>query len=144
MWTIHGEQDRRLEQIRERQRTRGQLILWAILLGIVAGLGGLGYGCTAGCGSSYSSGDRAGIVVKLSRKGVLLKSWEGAMTQAGAAGGMPVQQFEFSTRDEALASQLGAALQAGKPCVVQYQEWLVRPMTLDTGHEVVSVRCEGR
>ena len=48
--------------------------------------------------SSYSSGDRAGVVIKLSQKGYLFKTWEGEMNLNDQ--GNTIEKFEFSVEDD--------------------------------------------
>jgi hypothetical protein len=54
---------------------------------------------------AYSTGDRAGYVQKLSRKGWICKTWEGELAMANLPGAMP-EIFKFSVRDESVAAHL--------------------------------------
>ena len=54
---------------------------------------------------SYSTGERAGLMQKISRKGWLCKTWEGELLLTSIPGAIP-EKFEFSVRDEELANQL--------------------------------------
>ena len=54
---------------------------------------------------SYSTGERAGLMQKISRKGLLCKTWEGELLLTSMPGAIP-EKFEFSVRDEELANQL--------------------------------------
>ena len=54
---------------------------------------------------SYSTGERAGLMQKISRKGWLCKTWEGELLLTSMPGAIP-EKFEFSVRDEELANQL--------------------------------------
>ena len=54
---------------------------------------------------SYSTGERAGLMQKVSRKGWLCKTWEGELLLTSMPGAIP-EKFEFSVRDEVLANQL--------------------------------------
>ena len=56
---------------------------------------------------SYSEGERAGYVQKLSRKGWLCKTWEGEIAMVTMPGAIP-DRFEFSVRDEAVATKINA------------------------------------
>lgn len=47
---------------------------------------------------SYSSGDRAGVVIKLSQKGYIFKTWEGEMNLNDQ--GNTIEKFEFSVEDD--------------------------------------------
>jgi hypothetical protein len=55
---------------------------------------------------SYASGERAGYVQKISKKGWLCKTWEGELAMANLPGTMP-QIFAFSVRDEKVAQEIG-------------------------------------
>ena len=68
---------------------------------------------------SYSEGDRAGYVQKFSKRGWLCKTWEGELLLATVPGAIP-EKFEFSVRDEAVASQISAAM--GKRVVLGYAQ----------------------
>ena len=54
---------------------------------------------------SYSTGERAGIMQKISRKGWLCKTWEGELLLTSMPGAIP-EKFEFTVRDDDLANQL--------------------------------------
>jgi len=54
---------------------------------------------------AYSTGERAGYVQKLSRKGWICKTWEGELAMANLPGAMP-EIFKFSVRDDAVAAHL--------------------------------------
>ncbi|MFC5550569.1 hypothetical protein [Massilia aerilata] len=58
---------------------------------------------------SYSEGERAGYLQKLSRKGWLCKTWEGEILLSSMPGAIP-ERFAFSVRDEAVVKQLQAAM----------------------------------
>jgi hypothetical protein len=68
---------------------------------------------------AYSEGDRAGTLQKFSRKGWLCKTFEGELALY-VVGGVAPQIWYFSTRDEALAKQLSAAV--GQNIQLHYTE----------------------
>ena len=68
---------------------------------------------------SYSSGERAGVLQKLSRKGWVCKTWEGELAMTTVPGVAPVL-WSFSVRDEAVAEKLSAAV--GRRVVLHYSE----------------------
>ena len=51
---------------------------------------------------SYSKGERAGYVQKLSKKGWVCKTWEGELAMANLPGTMP-EIFRFSVRNDSIA-----------------------------------------
>jgi hypothetical protein len=68
---------------------------------------------------SYSDGERAGFVQKLSRKGWLCKTWEGELSLIAIPGALP-EKFFFTVRDDALAAKLNA--QMGQRVAVTYEQ----------------------
>ena len=54
---------------------------------------------------SYSSGERAGWVQKLSRKGWLCKTWEGEMAMVSLPGSVP-EKFFFTAWDDDTAKKI--------------------------------------
>lgn len=68
---------------------------------------------------TYSSGERAGVLQKLSRKGWVCKTWEGELAMTTVPGVAPVL-WSFSVRDEAVAQKLSAAV--GRRVVLHYSE----------------------
>ncbi len=73
---------------------------------------------------SYSDGERAGYVQKLSRKGWLCKTWEGEIAMVTMPGAIP-EKFEFSVRDEDVAQRINAL--AGKRVVLDYKQYKFIP-----------------
>ncbi len=78
---------------------------------------------------SYSEGERAGYVQKLSRKGWLCKTWEGEIAMVTMPGAIP-DRFEFSVRDDAIAAKINAM--AGQRVVLVYAQ-----------HKFVPSKCFG-
>ena len=68
---------------------------------------------------SYSTGERAGLMQKVSRKGWLCKTWEGELLLTSMPGAIP-EKFEFSVRDDELANQLMD--HAGQRLVLTYSQ----------------------
>jgi hypothetical protein len=54
---------------------------------------------------SYSEGERAGWVQKLSKKGWICKTWEGEMALVSLPGSMS-EKFYFTVRDEKVAQEI--------------------------------------
>jgi len=88
---------------------------------------------------SYSRGERAGWVQKLSEKGYVCKTWEGEMAMVTMPGSIP-EKFLFTVRDDAVAEKLEAAM--GRRVAVDYEEHigLVTSCFGDTGHFVTGVK----
>jgi hypothetical protein len=87
---------------------------------------------------SYSEGERAGYVQKLSRKGWMCKTWEGELALVTMPGAIP-EKFTFTVRDDATASRINAL--AGERVVLSYQQHKFIPTSCfgDTEYFVVDV-----
>src|SRR3984893_8221699 len=68
---------------------------------------------------SYSTGQRAGYVQKISKKGWLCKTWEGELAMSAVPGTAP-QIFTFSVRDDAVAEKIENA--AGQRVALSYEQ----------------------
>jgi hypothetical protein len=68
---------------------------------------------------SYSTGERAGFVQKLSRKGWVCKTWEGEMAMVTMPGTV-AEKFYFSVPDDAVAAKLNSSL--GKRVSLHYEQ----------------------
>jgi hypothetical protein len=88
---------------------------------------------------SYSEGDRAGYVQKLSKKGWLCKTWEGEIAMVTMPGAIP-EKFEFTVRDDAVAQKINTL--AGKRVVLYYQQHKFIPSSCfgETEYFVENVR----
>ena len=68
---------------------------------------------------SYSTGERAGWVQKLSNKGWLCKTWEGELALVSLPGST-AEKFNFTVRDDAVAAQITKVI--GKRVALHYEE----------------------
>ena len=78
---------------------------------------------------SYSVGERAGWVQKLSKKGWVCKTWEGEMAMVSIPGTTP-EIFNFSVRSDAVAAKLNQTM--GKRVAISYEQ-----------HKGVPTQCFG-
>ena len=87
---------------------------------------------------SYSTGERAGWVQKLSHKGWLCKTWEGELALVSLPGSTP-EKFFFTIRDDAVAQQVTKLM--GKRVALHYEEKVGLPTSCfgETRHYVTSV-----
>jgi hypothetical protein len=69
---------------------------------------------------SYSSGERAGWIQKLSDKGWVCKTWEGELALVSIPGTATVEKFVFTVRDDAVAAELSKAM--GKRVTLHYEQ----------------------
>ncbi len=74
---------------------------------------------------SYSSGERAGYVQKLSKKGWIFKTWEGELALATVPGVMP-EKFYFSVREDAVAEKINQTM--GKRVALSYEQHIGLPV----------------
>jgi hypothetical protein len=88
---------------------------------------------------SYSAGERAGYIQKLSSKGWLCKTWEGEIAMVTMPGAIP-EKFPFTVRDDAVAGKINDL--AGKRVVLSYQQHKFVPSSCfgETEYFVSAVR----
>ncbi|MFM2051737.1 MAG: hypothetical protein RL682_2228 [Pseudomonadota bacterium] len=88
---------------------------------------------------SYSKGERAGFLQKVSEKGWICKTWEGELSLVALPGAAP-EKFLFTVRDEAVATQVNAA--AGKRVALLYEQHMGLPTSCfgDTNYFVTGVK----
>jgi hypothetical protein len=87
---------------------------------------------------SYSSGERAGWVQKLSNKGWVCKTWEGELALVSLPGSM-AEKFFFTVHDDAVAQQITRHI--GKRVALHYEEKVGLPTSCfgETRHFVTKV-----
>ncbi len=87
---------------------------------------------------SYSSGERAGWVQKLSKKGWVCKTWEGELALVSLPGSS-VEKFFFTVKDEAVAQKIMQAM--GTRVSLHYDEKVGLPTSCfgETRHFVSKV-----
>ena len=87
---------------------------------------------------SYSRGERAGYVQKLSKKGWICKTWEGQMAMVTLPGTV-ADKFDFTVRDDEVAKQINANI--GKRMTVHYEQrkWIPTSCFGDTEYFVTRV-----
>ncbi len=110
-----------------------RLILALVALGVLAAL--LLWGMLSW---SYSTGERAGWVQKLSKKGWVCKTWEGELALVSMPGASP-EKFLFTIRDDQVAEQVMRVM--GKRASLHYEEKVGLPTTCfgETRHYVTKV-----
>jgi len=87
---------------------------------------------------SYSAGERAGYVQKLSKKGWLCKTWEGELAMINMPGTLS-EKFNFTVHDEAVVKKINESM--GKRVSLVYEEHVGIPTTCfgDTGYFVKDI-----
>jgi len=88
---------------------------------------------------SYSAGDRAGYVQKLSKKGWVCKTWEGEIALVTMPGTV-AEKFFFTVRDEKVAQLINDSV--GKRIVLEYEEHIGLPSSCfgDTSYFITGVK----
>ena len=87
---------------------------------------------------SFSSGERAGWVQKLSNKGWVCKTWEGELAMVSMPGAAP-EKFLFTIVDDDVAAQVTKVM--GRRATLHYEERVGLPTSCfgDTRHFVSKV-----
>ena len=94
-------------------------------------------------GYVYSTGDRAGYVQKLSKKGWLCKTWEGELNMVSPPGSVTPQIFSFTVPSDSIAAILMQDI--GKRVSLTYEEHRGIPSSCfgETQFFVTNVRIVG-
>ena len=94
-------------------------------------------------GYIYSTGERAGYVQKLSKKGWLCKTWEGELAMINLPGTIAPQIFSFTVRSDSLAAIIENDL--GKRVSMTYDQHVGIPTSCfgETEYFVKNVRVVG-
>ena len=89
---------------------------------------------------SFSKGERAGYIQKLSKSGWVCKTWEGEMAMVTMPGAIP-DKFLFSVRDEKVAERINKF--AGKRGALVYEQHKGLPTSCfgDTEYFIVDVKA---
>ena len=87
---------------------------------------------------NYSTGERAGWVKKLSKKGWFCKTWEGEMAMVSMPGAVP-EKFYFTVWDDGVADDINKVM--GKRVSLHYEEKVGLPTSCfgETRHYVTQV-----
>ena len=91
---------------------------WAVIGGLVV-VTGYGVWSYAALHFVYSTGERAGFVQKFSKRGWIIKTWEGELAMVNLPGAMP-EIFYFTVRDESLVPSIENTM--GNRVVLTYNQ----------------------
>ena len=121
--------------------TRHKLVTTLIFV-IVAPIVAFVVWTAAALNYSYSTGERAGFLQKVSRRGWLCKTWEGELQLTAIPGAVP-EKFVFSVRSDSLAAELNKL--NGQRVVVVYAQHKGVPTSCfgDTEYFITGVRPVG-
>jgi hypothetical protein len=99
-----------------------------------------------GCVPNYSDGERTGVIVKASIKGLIFKSHEATMGMGmmgphsdGKTTVMAPVQWEFSCVNLAVWDQIVQAAASGQQVTLHYHQYFIAPMRLSTDYVVDSL-----
>jgi hypothetical protein len=92
---------------------------------------------------TYSRGDRAGYIQKLSQKGWICKTWEGELAMVNVPGAMQ-ERFPFTVRSDSLAAAMNKMM--GSQVSITYEEHRGVPGSCfgETNYYVSAVRLVGK
>ena len=101
----------------------------------------------AGCGinTSPGNGEKIGQVVKLSKQGMICKTWEGQLIRGGmtsGSGAFGTVPFDFTVEDEALAREVEQYMRTQTEVTITYEmEGAYKLCRTDSGgHFLKSIR----
>jgi len=91
---------------------------------------------------SFSSGERAGYVQKLSRKGWICKTWEGELALVSMPGTV-AEKFLFTVRSDEVARKINESI--GARVALTYEQHVGIPTTCfgETGYFVTEIKVVG-
>jgi hypothetical protein len=95
------------------QKILRRIVIALIISGVLFAI--VGTYILVGC---FSDGERAGNVIKFSRKGYIFKTWEGELVQRNFS--TPSDTWYFSVQDEAMAQQINDAMAKGSRVSLHY------------------------
>jgi hypothetical protein len=118
---------------------KSRVILWIAGILLVPVVGLIIYTWIA-LSWSFSKGERAGYIQKLSKSGWVCKTWEGEMAMVTMPGAIP-DKFLFSVRDEKVAERINKF--AGKRVALVYEQHRGLPTNCfgDTEYFIVDVKA---
>jgi len=108
----------------------------------------IGWLVIPGHGKNYSDGQRTGDIYKFSKKGLIVKSWEGEMYLGGyhSTGGknptIETDRFYFSVYGDNTSNviqKLNECSEKRIQCTVKYNQWFMHPFSIDSSYVVTDV-----
>jgi hypothetical protein len=81
----------------------------------------IGYAYFASAGWTYSEGSRAGVVVKFSKKGTFMKTWEGELSMGAVDQGGVREKWQFSV-EEPMVEKVQDAMDHGHRVKLLYRQ----------------------
>ncbi len=111
---------------------------------VVLVLGGCCVSCVTGVPIEYGSGERTGVVYKVSKKGMIWKTWEGEMNLGGmvkTGDGMSVNTWAFSVVDTEIVKKLQEVSESGEIVTLKYyQPWVLSCTEGGTDYKIIEIK----
>jgi hypothetical protein len=109
------------------------------------------------CMPNYSEGKWNGVVVKLSHKGMIWKSWEGQIVlggmrskttahysakgeYAGSSTSAVTNAYDFNVGSPEILRKVQEAMDQGKVVELSYRQWCIAPPWIENDHVVIEVK----
>lgn len=110
-----------------------------VVMGILLIAAGLALWTWASITFVYSKGERAGYVQKISKKGWIIKTWEGELVMVNMPGTVP-EKFLFSVMDDSVAGDIQKTM--GQRVILSYNEHRGVPVPIfgETSHFATAVQ----
>ena len=110
------------------------LIAYSIIAVSLSAVAAVAIQCCGGLNIEYSEGSRSGVIQKLSKKGVIWKTWEGELnlgyndSRIDLEGRQTIAPavFMFSCSSNDIAKSLTDAEQAGRRVTIGYKQYFLR------------------
>ena len=136
-----GQHQAALDDVPTRRRRRWPWIIAGALVGLPALV--LAAWTMIALSYTYSRGDRAGYIQKLSEKGWICKTWEGELAMVNIPGAMQ-ERFAFTVRSDSLAAAMNRMM--GSQVSITYEEHRGVPGTCfgETNYYVKAARPVGK
>lgn len=97
---------------------------------------------TSGLMPDYSNGVRTGEIIKLSNKGIIIKSNEGQMLLGGLSNNgetIGANIWSFSVEDPEITRKLQEAMEKKHKVTLHYRQYLMQPVKFDTEYIITRV-----
>jgi hypothetical protein len=136
-WCAPARSTRALTRLPAHSTQRGWIVPLLLVMVVIVALAAL-YGLIV-WKWSYSTGERVGVVQKISNKGWICKTWEGELNMVVLPGGVP-DKFFFTVWDDKVAASINKTI--GKRVTLHYEEKIGLPTSCfgDTRHYITKVQ----
>lgn len=108
--------------------TKIEVLIVVAIIGILLAVASPALTKFVGIDREYSTGERTGVVTKISQKGFIWKTWEGEMNLGGmsadSCGVMTPNVWHFSIKDTEVVKQIQTSASAAKRITISYREVL--------------------